>query len=146
MVTTADQREIDNFAALSDHWWDMRGPMAPLHAFTPIRIDYILANIERFWPKKARSAAPASRPLTGLRMLDIGCGGGRTCRSRPKPLYIGKHIIYSDRCECMQWGHRPARVPPFVRQGGKIINFSLICCRHHRTCPGALLSLFSAWN
>lgn len=76
MVTTADQREIDNFAALSDHWWDMRGPMAPLHAFTPIRIDYILANIERFWPKKARSAAPASRPLTGLRMLDIGCGGG----------------------------------------------------------------------
>ena len=76
MVTTADQREIDNFAALSDHWWDMRGPMAPLHAFTPIRIDYILANIERFWPKKARSAAAASRPLTGLRMLDIGCGGG----------------------------------------------------------------------
>ena len=76
MVTTADQREIDNFAALSDQWWDMRGPMAPLHAFTPIRIDYILANIERFWPKKARPAAPASRPLTGLRILDIGCGGG----------------------------------------------------------------------
>ena len=76
MVTTADQREIDNFAALSDQWWDMRGPMAPLHAFTPIRIDYILANIERFWPKKARPVAPASRPLTGLRILDIGCGGG----------------------------------------------------------------------
>ncbi len=76
MVTTADQREIDNFAALSDQWWDMRGPMAPLHDFTPIRIDYILANIERFWPKKARPAAPASRPLTGLRILDIGCGGG----------------------------------------------------------------------
>ena len=76
MVTTADQREIDNFAALSDQWWDMRGPMAPLHDFTPIRIDYILANIERFWPKKARPAAPASRPLTGLRIIDIGCGGG----------------------------------------------------------------------
>ena len=57
MVTTADQREIDNFAALSDQWWDMRGPMAPLHAFTPIRLDYILANVERFWPKKARSVA-----------------------------------------------------------------------------------------
>ena len=76
MVTTADQREIDNFAAMSAYWWDMRGPMAPLHAFTPIRIDYILANIERFWPKKARSAAPASCPLTGVRILDIGCGGG----------------------------------------------------------------------
>ena len=76
MVTTADQREIDNFTTMSDHWWDMRGPMAPLHAFTPIRIDYILANIERFWPKKARSTQPASCPLTGLRILDIGCGGG----------------------------------------------------------------------
>ena len=76
MVTTADQREINNFAALSDHWWDTRGPMAPLHAFTPIRIDYILANIERFWPKNARAADPASRPLTGLRILDIGCGKG----------------------------------------------------------------------
>lgn len=76
METTADQKEIDNFAALSDQWWDVRGPMAPLHAFTPIRIDYILASIERFWPRKARPLASASYPLTGLRVLDIGCGGG----------------------------------------------------------------------
>ena len=76
MVSTADQREIDNFAALSDQWWDPAGPMAPLHAFTPIRIDYILANIERFWPVAARAEASRAQPLTGLRILDIGCGGG----------------------------------------------------------------------
>lgn len=76
MVTTADQREIDNFTALSDQWWDPAGPMAPLHAFTPIRIDYILANIERFWPVAARAEASRAQPLTGLRILDIGCGGG----------------------------------------------------------------------
>ena len=76
MVTTADQREIDNFAALSDQWWDPTGPMAPLHAFTPIRIDYILANIERFWPVAARAETSRAQPLTGLRILDIGCGGG----------------------------------------------------------------------
>jgi 2-polyprenyl-6-hydroxyphenyl methylase/3-demethylubiquinone-9 3-methyltransferase len=76
MVTTADQREIDNFAALSDQWWDPAGPMAPLHAFTPIRIDYMLANIERFWPVAARTEASHAQPLTGLRILDIGCGGG----------------------------------------------------------------------
>ena len=76
MVTTADQREIDNFSALSDQWWDSAGPMAPLHAFTPIRIDYILANIERFWPVAARAEASHAQPLTGLRILDIGCGGG----------------------------------------------------------------------
>ena len=76
MVTTADQREIDNFAELSDKWWDAHGPMAPLHAFTPIRIDYILASIERFWPLTARPTVPSAHPLTGLRVLDIGCGGG----------------------------------------------------------------------
>ena len=76
MVTTADQREIDNFAALSDQWWDPAGPMASLHAFTPIRIDYILANIDRFWPVAARAEASRAQPLTGLRILDIGCGGG----------------------------------------------------------------------
>ena len=52
MMTTADQTEIDNFAALSDQWWDQKGPMAPLHAFTPVRIDYILQAIGRFFPIK----------------------------------------------------------------------------------------------
>jgi hypothetical protein len=52
MMTTADQTEIDNFAALSDQWWDQKGPMAPLHAFTPVRIDYILQSIGRFFPMK----------------------------------------------------------------------------------------------
>ena len=35
MDTTADQKEIDNFAAMSAYWWDESGPMAPLHAFAP---------------------------------------------------------------------------------------------------------------
>ncbi|HCV87819.1 MAG TPA: bifunctional 2-polyprenyl-6-hydroxyphenol methylase/3-demethylubiquinol 3-O-methyltransferase UbiG, partial [Alphaproteobacteria bacterium] len=45
MGTTADQKEIDNFAAMSSQWWDTEGPMAPLHDFTPVRIDYILDSI-----------------------------------------------------------------------------------------------------
>ena len=72
MMTTADQTEIDNFAALSDQWWDQKGPMAPLHAFTPVRIDYILQSIGRFFPMKT-GAKPS---LAGLKILDIGCGGG----------------------------------------------------------------------
>ena len=80
MMTTADQTEIDNFAALSDQWWDQRGPMAPLHAFTPIRVDYILRAIGRCFPINAGgqpSKQSVTRPsLAGLRILDIGCGGG----------------------------------------------------------------------
>ena len=72
MMTTADQTEIDNFAALSDQWWDQKGPMAPLHAFTPVRIDYILQSIGRFFPIKT-GPKPS---LAGLKILDIGCGGG----------------------------------------------------------------------
>ena len=72
MMTTADQTEIDNFAALSDQWWDQKGPMAPLHAFTPVRIDYILQAIGRFFPIK-KGVKPL---LSGLKILDIGCGGG----------------------------------------------------------------------
>ena len=76
MITTADQREIDNFTALSDQWWDEKGPMAPLHAFTPIRIDYILRAISRFFPIQTRMLDNANAVLGGLKILDIGCGGG----------------------------------------------------------------------
>ena len=76
MITTADQTEIDNFTALSDHWWDQQGPMAPLHAFTPIRIDYILAAIRRFFPIQTPMLKNTNTTLRGLKILDIGCGGG----------------------------------------------------------------------
>ncbi|MDC0062524.1 bifunctional 2-polyprenyl-6-hydroxyphenol methylase/3-demethylubiquinol 3-O-methyltransferase UbiG [Candidatus Puniceispirillum sp.] len=76
MITTTDQREIDNFTALSDHWWDQQGPMAPLHAFTPIRIDYILRAISRFFPIQTRMLKNTNTALGGLKILDIGCGGG----------------------------------------------------------------------
>ncbi len=77
MKTTADQKEIANFAALSENWWDERGPMAPLHRFVPVRIDYILQSLRR--RKQGKSADDMTigqAPLAGLRILDIGCGGG----------------------------------------------------------------------
>jgi 2-polyprenyl-6-hydroxyphenyl methylase/3-demethylubiquinone-9 3-methyltransferase len=76
MITTVDQREIDSFAALSDHWWDQQGPMAPLHAFTPIRIDYILRAISKFFPLPTSMPNKTNIALGGLKILDIGCGGG----------------------------------------------------------------------
>lgn len=76
MVTTVDQKEINNFAGLSDQWWNPNGPMASLHNFTPVRTDYILTSIERFWPIVERTHANQTHPLKGLKILDIGCGGG----------------------------------------------------------------------
>ncbi len=77
MKTTTDQKEIANFAALSEKWWDEGGPMALLHRFAPIRIDYILQSQRRRAQKKQkREMTPGQPPLTGLKVLDIGCGGG----------------------------------------------------------------------
>ena len=77
MRTTTDQKEIANFAAMSEKWWDERGPMAPLHRFAPVRIDYILQSLSRRRQKRLGDERAARRPpLLGLRVLDIGCGGG----------------------------------------------------------------------
>jgi len=55
-----DQAELDKFAALANRWWDADGPQKPLHALNPVRLRYV-----------AERAA-----LRGLKVLDIGCGGG----------------------------------------------------------------------
>jgi len=69
---TVDQDEVARFSRIAGQWWDVRGPMAALHKFNPVRLAYI----------RDRSAAHFGRDpnrldsLAGLRMLDIGCGGG----------------------------------------------------------------------
>lgn len=70
--STVDQAEVDRFSALAAEWWDTRGKMAPLHKFNPVRLGYIRDQAaEKFGrnPKKLDC-------LKGLRILDIGCGGG----------------------------------------------------------------------
>ena len=69
---TIDQDEVARFSRLSGQWWDPRGPMAPLHKFNPVRLGYIRDRAAGYFgrdPKRLDS-------LAGLRILDIGCGGG----------------------------------------------------------------------
>src|SRR5215475_10302114 len=67
-----DQAEIERFSRLAADWWDPRGPMASLHKFNPVRLAYIRDQAAACFgrdPKKLDC-------LKGLRILDIGCGGG----------------------------------------------------------------------
>ena len=69
---TIDEDEVARFSRISGQWWDVRGPMAALHKFNPVRLAYIRDRaVEHFGrdPKRLDS-------LTGLHLLDIGCGGG----------------------------------------------------------------------
>src|SRR3954468_13472298 len=71
-ASTVDQREVEQFARLGDRWWDPAGPMAALHKFNPVRLAYIRDQaVERF----GRDARKLDC-LKGLRIRDIGCGGG----------------------------------------------------------------------
>jgi len=72
MSTTINKEEIQKFSKLADEWWDVNGKFKPLHMFNPVRIEYITENIKKqFNIKKEKS-----KFLEGIRILDIGCGGG----------------------------------------------------------------------
>ena len=70
--TTIDQAEVDRFSAMAAEWWDPTGKFRPLHKFNPVRLTYIRDMVCGQFGRDPR----AHRPLEGLRILDIGCGGG----------------------------------------------------------------------
>jgi len=72
---TVDQAEVARFSRLAAEWWDPRGPMAALHKFNPVRLAYIRDRAAERFGRDARSLDS----LAGLRLLDIGCGGGILC-------------------------------------------------------------------
>ena len=71
-MTTINKAEIQKFSNLADEWWDVKGKFKPLHMFNPIRIEYIVEKIARHFDRNKK----LSHPLNGLKILDIGCGGG----------------------------------------------------------------------
>ena len=73
--STIDPDDRDRFDAVGTEWWDSSGPMKPLHLFTPVRIDFIMEALS----KAGLTNHNTAQPLTGLKALDIGCGGGLLC-------------------------------------------------------------------
>lgn len=67
-----DREEVARFAELADKWWDERGPFRPLHQINPSRLTYIRDRLCAHFGRDPK--APPN--LTGLSVLDIGCGGG----------------------------------------------------------------------
>ncbi|MBB1249595.1 MULTISPECIES: bifunctional 2-polyprenyl-6-hydroxyphenol methylase/3-demethylubiquinol 3-O-methyltransferase UbiG [unclassified Rhizobium] len=70
--TTIDQSEVDRFSAMAAEWWSPTGKFRPLHKFNPVRIEYIRDRVSVHFGRDPK----AHLPLSGLRVLDIGCGGG----------------------------------------------------------------------
>jgi len=87
--TTIDSKEIEHFSRIASEWWDAQGKFRPLHKFNPTRLAYIRDKICAAFDRDAK----APKPLTGLRMLDIGCGGGLLCEPLAR---LGADIIGAD--------------------------------------------------
>lgn len=74
-LNTRDTAELNHFKSLSSTWWDGQGPFRILHAITPLRMAFMKENIGVHF----RLPETSPKPFNGLRILDIGCGGGLLC-------------------------------------------------------------------
>jgi len=70
--STASADEVARFSAIAEAWWDPDGDFRPLHRLNPIRIAFIRDHLARHFDRDPLG----DRPLDGLMVLDIGCGGG----------------------------------------------------------------------
>jgi 2-polyprenyl-6-hydroxyphenyl methylase/3-demethylubiquinone-9 3-methyltransferase len=74
-ASSIDPKEVEQFSRIAAEWWDPKGKFAPLHKFNPVRLSFIREQVQERFGRDPK----AIRPFEGLRLLDIGCGGGLLC-------------------------------------------------------------------
>jgi 2-polyprenyl-6-hydroxyphenyl methylase/3-demethylubiquinone-9 3-methyltransferase len=72
VTSTLDDAELQRFAALAADWWNPKGKFRPLHQIGPVRLEFVRDRLKEHFNIDGTSI----KPLAGLRVLDIGCGGG----------------------------------------------------------------------
>ncbi len=87
--STIDSGEVERFSALAAEWWNPNGKFRPLHKFNPVRLSYIRDRIAERFGRDPHAA----RPFEGLRILDIGCGGGLLCEPMAR---LGAQVVGAD--------------------------------------------------
>lgn len=92
MQTTVDPAEIAKFEAMAAEWWDLDGKFKPLHMLNPCRLDYITRQIAAEFGRDLGAEAP----FAGLRILDIGCGGGLLSEPMAR---LGADVVGADAAE-----------------------------------------------
>jgi len=79
-LTTVDKTEIEKFSKLAKDWWNPNGKFKPLHLFNPARIKFVKDKLISHFKLHLNG----EKPLKGLEILDIGCGGGLLCEPLSK--------------------------------------------------------------
>ena len=86
---TVDDAEIAKFEAMATEWWDPNGKFKPLHMLNPTRLDYITRQIAAEFGRDLTMPLP----FAGLRLLDIGCGGGLLSEPMAR---LGAEVVGAD--------------------------------------------------
>jgi len=73
--STINESEVEKFTNLANEWWKYDGKFKTLHKFNPVRLEFIISQIK----KNFNISNIEEMPLSGLKILDIGCGGGLMC-------------------------------------------------------------------
>ena len=92
MTTTIDPGEVAKFEAMAAEWWDINGKFKPLHMLNPCRLDYITSQIAEEFDRDLTQTLP----FEGLRLLDIGCGGGLLAEPMAR---LGATVVGADAAE-----------------------------------------------
>ena len=92
MSTTISPDEIGKFHKMAEEWWDPNGKFKPLHKFNPARLGYIREKVLAHFGRDGHQM----RPFEGLRVLDIGCGGGLLCEPMAR---LGATVVGADAGE-----------------------------------------------
>ena len=91
-ATTIDDAEVERFSRMAAEWWNPKGKFKPLHKFNPVRLTYIRDQVAAHYGRDPRAA----EPFKGLRLLDIGCGGGLLCEPMSR---LGAEVVGADASE-----------------------------------------------
>ncbi len=93
--STVDEADVARFDRLGAEWWSEKGSMRPLHKLNPVRVAYIRDHIcQHFADASGHPRDPRKiRPLAGLSLLDIGCGGGLLTEPLTR---LGAHVTGID--------------------------------------------------
>ena len=75
--SNVDPSELAKFSELAHRWWDPQSEFRPLHEINPLRLSWIEDFIS----------------LSGLQVLDVGCGGGILSEAMAR---AGAHVLGID--------------------------------------------------
>ena len=90
--TTIDEADVARFSAMAAEWWDPTGKFKPLHKFNPVRLEYIKEKVCENFDRDVKDP----KAFKGLRILDIGCGGGLLSEPMAR---LGAEVVGADASE-----------------------------------------------